>query len=53
MPRKVSEISRYLESLSPEELAEEVKKLHKLLPRVREYYHVQLYDNGEENINYI
>ncbi len=48
MPRKISEISRYLESLSTEELAEEIKKLHKLFPEVREYYQVQLQDNGEE-----
>lgn len=50
MPRKPSEISRYLESLSPEELMEEIKKLHKLFPQIREYYRVQLQDNGEEEL---
>ncbi len=48
MPKKISEISRYLESLSAEELIEEIKKLHKLFPAVREYYKVQLQHNGEE-----
>ena len=50
MPRKISEISRYLESLSAEELTEEIKKLHKLFPDVRKYYKVQLQDNGEEEL---
>ncbi len=50
MPKKVSEISRYLESLSAEELIEEIKKLHKLFPNVQEYYQVQLSDSGEEEL---
>ena len=50
MPRKISEIARYLGSLSSEELIEEIKKLHKLFPEVREYYQVQLQDNGEEEL---
>ncbi len=48
MPKKISTISRYLEFLSAEELMEEIKKLHKLFPEVREYYQAQLQDNGEE-----
>lgn len=50
MPRKISEISRYLESLSAEELIEEVKKLHKLFPEVKEDYQVELQDSDEEEL---
>lgn len=36
MPKIVSKISRYLESLPAKELIGEIKKLHKLFPDVRE-----------------
>lgn len=44
------EISKYLKSLSAEKLMEEIKKLHKLFPDVREYYQAQLSDGGEEKL---
>jgi hypothetical protein len=50
MPKIVSKISRYLESLTAKELIGEIKKLHKLFPDVREYYQVQFQDNGEEEL---
>lgn len=50
MPKKNSELSQYLESLSSEELKEEIRKFHKLFPGVREYYQVQLQTGGEEQL---
>lgn len=44
------EISKHLKSLSTEQLIEEIKKLHKLYPDVREYYQAQLSENGEEEL---
>src|SRR3989339_543691 len=43
-------ISKYLKSLSEEELIDEIKKLHKLFPDVREYYQGELIDGGEEEL---
>jgi hypothetical protein len=43
-------ISKYLESLSKEELIDEIKKLYKLFPDVREYYQVELLEGGEEEL---
>jgi hypothetical protein len=45
-----SKISKYLKSLSKDELITEIKKLHKLFSDVREYYQVELTAGGEEEL---
>ena len=45
-----NKLSNHLKSLSKEELIEEVKKLYKLFPDVREYYQVELLEGGEEEL---
>jgi hypothetical protein len=45
-----NKISKHLESLSKEELIEEVEKLHKLFPDIQEYYKVGLLGDGEEEL---
>ena len=47
MPKKHSELLRYLESLAPDEIAAEIKELYRLFPAVREYYQVKIYGDGE------
>lgn len=50
MRRKISEFSKYIETLSAEELMLEIKKLYKLFPVIQQYYQVQLQDHGEDDL---
>ena len=50
MATKKLGISAHLKSLSHKELVEEITKLRKLFPQVREYYRIQLAENGGEEL---
>jgi len=43
-------LTQYIESLSPKDMAKEIRKLYQLFPEVAEYYQAKLSDEGETEL---